>query len=200
MNAPTELPAGGHTVIRSRGDDPLPALLESYSRVGARISRDVVIGGNANCADLIAQPGDFWFHTDGVFWLLPPRWVVIQVLETEGGGELEMANAAPLLSELPEGLCFFGSADAGRTAPVVERTAGGLVLRYRTDYMHPLAGGVELEPLHALIRARLPALSSHLGALSVGDCLILDNWSQLHRRREFIGNRRIRRVWLDGEP
>lgn len=194
------VPEGTHFVISGVEQDPLPGLVESFCSIGVRVTRDVVISGVDGGGDLVNGPGDFWFHTDAVFWSVPPRWMIIQVLEAEQGGELEVADSRSFLAWMPRGTCFFGCRGTGHTVDVVSATAKGTILRYRADYMRPVAGGVCFDALHEHMRSHLPAVSMHLGSLSVGDCLVLDNWTQLHRRRPFQGRRRIRRVWLDGRP
>lgn len=192
-------PWGSFAVLPAEGD-PLQRAVEALALAGSEITRDVVVGGPGSGDEMVAQDGDFWYHTDAVFWTTPPRWVIVQVLESEGGGELEVADARPLLARLPPGPCFYGRDGVGVRSDVVTATLRGPLVRYRADYMHEVEGGPALGPLHALLRRELPKLGVGLGNLPPGHCLVVDNWTQLHRRRAFRGNRRIRRLWLDGEP
>jgi alpha-ketoglutarate-dependent taurine dioxygenase len=190
----------GYSVVRASERDPLPDLLEAFHQSGSWITRDVVIGGMADAPHLVSMSGDFWFHTDGVFWTIPPHWIIIQVLQTEGGGQLEVVDAGPLLEEFPRGECFFGREGIGQTAALVSYCDENPVLRYREDYMIPISGGLDLNALHSQLKNRLFPSSIDLGCLQPGECLVLNNWTHLHRRRAFSGNRRIRRIWLDGQP
>lgn len=191
----------GYQVAANPGDGALGALVEGFERAGFRVTRDVVIGGDDGSAQLVAQTGDFWFHTDGVFLPEPPRWVIIQVLRAEGGGGLHVVDAAPLANEAGGCEAWFGTERHGLTAPVAGVIDGRACIRYRADYMRPVSDrdAGALAAVHARV-AELAARSSvSVGELAVGDCLVTDNWRILHRREAFSGTRVIRRLWLAAE-
>jgi alpha-ketoglutarate-dependent taurine dioxygenase len=179
------------------GGDPCRSIIQAFAEHDFHVTRDVIVSTQDVAGDLTAQAGDFWFHTDGVFLEPPPRWVVIQVLEAEQGGELHVLNAAGLRDSLPSGDVLFGQPHRGVTAPLVVAAASGQrVFRYRQDYMHPLSGGADLEAAHRVVSGLAEQNAVPLGALAPYDCLVLDNWWVMHRRESFSGRRVIRRLWL----
>ncbi|MBV9140742.1 MAG: TauD/TfdA family dioxygenase [Pseudonocardiales bacterium] len=48
-----------------------------------------------------------------------------------------------------------------------------------------------------ILRKDAPIGSGHREAVAPGECLLVDNWNVLHRRRHFTGRRVIRRLWFD---
>lgn len=177
--------------------DPCQNIIQAFAEHDFHVIRDVIVSTQDVPGDLRAQAGDFWFHTDGVFLEPPPRWVVIQVLETEQGGELHVLNAASLSESLPEGNVLFGQPHRGVTSPLVAAVASGQqVFRYRQDYMHPLPGGADLEAAHRVVSGHASQDAVSLGSLAPYHCLVLDNWCVMHRRESFLGRRVIRRLWL----
>ncbi|MCB5179008.1 TauD/TfdA family dioxygenase [Streptomyces antimicrobicus] len=167
----------------------------------AELVRDVTIGmpGDGD-VHLVAEEGEFWFHTDAAFLASPPRWMVIAVLEAEGGGALDLLpvehiDPAPLSVRAsyltPEGV---------QVSPVLEHVdgaaGGGPRMRYRRDRMLAVDDADALAAAHeAVERAADRALPA--GELRPGQCLLVDNWTVLHRRRPFRGRRVIRRLWFD---
>jgi hypothetical protein len=146
-----------------------------------------------------SERGDFWFHTDAAFLAVPPRWTVIAVLEADGGGGLDLlpaelidpdALAAPASYRTPRGVLV---------SPVLEPLSDGTGvnrLRYRQDRMLPAGDEAALDRAHRAVRAAAH-LAVAVGELPPGECLLVDNWNVLHRRRYFTGRRVIRRLWFD---
>lgn len=166
---------------------------------GAELIRDVTIGmpGDGDI-QLVAETGDFWFHTDAAFLAVPPRWLVIAVLEAEGGGGLDLLpvehiDPAPLSVRAsyltPEGV---------QVSPVLEELpdGGGPRMRYRRDRMLAVDDADALARAHRAVE-EAAGRAAPAGELQPGECLLVDNWTVLHRRRPFSGRRVIRRLWLD---
>ncbi|MCT9076526.1 TauD/TfdA family dioxygenase [Streptomyces fulvoviolaceus] len=185
----------------------LPAVIESLVGAPLTVLRDVVIGMRGDGTELEAELGDFWFHTDATFLPSPPRWMAILVQEADSGGALDLLPAEcvdPVPLATPVGYRASGGV---LTAPVLEPLPGltpGRV-RYRQDRM-TAAGGPDttgiggpdaLEEVHDAVLAAAEQATVPAGELRAGDCLLLDNWTVLHRRGDFTGRRVIRRLWLD---
>ena len=188
---------GCATVLRASGEDPLPALVDRCEELGARVLRDVVLGMPGDRMPLSAKPGDFWFHTDAVFLPEPPRWVVIQVLEAEGGGDLHVLDATMLMPLMPPGDVLFGDEGTRHRCPITDQRDGTPYLRYRRDYMSPVPDGADVDAAHMLIESQAALHARRVEPpLARLDCVILDNWCLLHRRQPFVGRRVIRRLWL----
>jgi alpha-ketoglutarate-dependent taurine dioxygenase len=183
--------------------EPAPALVRRIRNIvdqPLHVVRDVVIGMPGDATPLVAELDDFWFHTDATFLLRPPRWIAIHVLEATAGGGLEVLPADLVDAEALATRAAFPTGGSPLRAPVLETTTEGPRIRYRRDLMTP--GGDDphgLDAVHAAVGAAAPC-SVHAGELKAGDCLLLDNWRILHRRRAFRGRRVIRRLWLAGEP
>lgn len=185
----------GHDVVQGSADEIVAAMID----FGARVVRDVVID-SAGQGALAAQPGDFWFHTDGVFLTVPPRWVVVEVIRADSGGALHVLDGTQL-SEVSQlgGYIWFGNDNGGVHAQIVSRIAGRPCLRYRADYMRDDQRGLTVNAAHASIAALAAINAVALGELPAGSCLVVDNWRVLHRREAFQGARTIRRLWLHGD-
>lgn len=189
-------PECAFALIPGEGSDPCPTIIKAFEQSGFHVTRDIIISTPDTPGHLAAQAGDFWFHTDGVFLDLPPRWVLIQLLEASEGGVLHVLNADSLRGEMPEGDVLFGRPDRGVKVPLVAAVDGRQVFRYRQDYMHQLPGGADLDTAHRVVRDHAARHSILLGSLTPYDCLVTDNWQVMHRRENFVGRRVIRRVWL----
>ena len=166
---------------------------------GARLLRDVTIGmpGDSG-AQLVAEQGDFWFHTDAAFLPVPPRWMVIAVLEADDGGGLDLLPVELIESAALSVPASYLTPEGYRVAPVLEELPGdsGRRVRYRRDRMRAAGPPAELEAAHEAVRAASPG-ATVAGELRPGECLLVDNWTVLHRRRPFTGRRVIRRLWFD---
>jgi alpha-ketoglutarate-dependent taurine dioxygenase len=193
------LAARGWEVLEAGpGGEPLANVIEALTGSGTALLRDVEIGSAGCPGDLVASPEEFAFHTDGVFWKLPPRWICIQVLRADGGGALHVLDLDPLADELRR--CphlWFGTGQGGLVGPVVADGGARPVIRYRRDYMHALedTDTAKLAELHERVGAHAAA-AERVGELAPGDCLVIDNWRLAHRREAFRGERRIRRLWF----
>ncbi|MEU8033369.1 TauD/TfdA family dioxygenase [Streptomyces sp. NPDC049099] len=167
----------------------------------AELNRDVAIGmpGDRDI-HLVAEQGDFWFHTDAAFLPVPPRWMVIAVIEAEGGGGLDLLPAEHIDAAALGARASYLTPEGVLVSPVLERLPDGQGerMRYRRDRMVEVDGPGALESAHrAVDEAANQALS--VGELRPGECLLVDNWRVLHRRRPFSGRRVIRRLWFDAE-
>jgi Taurine catabolism dioxygenase TauD, TfdA family len=181
------------------GSGPLPRVVEELTGSRVELTRDVTVGMPGDHVDLVAERGDFWFHTDAAFLAVPPRWMVIAVLEADGGGGLDLlpaelinpdALAAPVSYLTPRGVLV---------SPVLEPLSDGTGvnrLRYRQDRMLPAGDEAALDRAHRAVCAAAH-LAVAVGELPPGECLLVDNWNVLHRRRHFTGRRVIRRLWFD---
>ncbi|KUL36996.1 hypothetical protein ADL22_23035 [Streptomyces sp. NRRL F-4489] len=184
--------------FRSRGADLLRTAEELTGRRLA-VVRDVTVGMPGDDGELVAQQGDFWFHTDATFLPEPPHWMIIAVQEAHAGGELELLPSEFLDTEALSAEATYLTPDGAVHTPVWEPLPGPPGtgrLRYREDRM--LAGGDAAavdRAQQAVSDAAAHALT--VGALAPGECLLVDNWTVLHRRRTFTGRRVIRRLWLD---
>lgn len=182
---------------RVRTERQFPDVLRKASG-GARVTveRNQVIGSPGDGTALVAEPGDFWFHTDGVFLSVPPRWVFILVLEADTGGAMQVLDTASWLSRLPSAAFWFGRAGKGIAASLCSRAGDVSLIRYRRDYMEQLPGGVGPDVVHGIVQEEAEQHAVTVGELRPGTGLLLDNWRMLHRRTAFCGRRVIRRVWL----
>ncbi|QMU71542.1 TauD/TfdA family dioxygenase [Streptacidiphilus sp. P02-A3a] len=196
---PTGTGAGVRAVRFAAGTTGLLAAVDELTG-GARLLRDVTIGmpGDGN-AQLVAEQGDFWFHTDATFLPVPPRWMVIAVLEADGGGGLDLLPVELVEAAALSVPAAYLTPEGHRVAPVLEELPGdgvGRRIRYRKDRMRAAGPPAELEAAHAAVRAA-SAGAGFAGELRPGECLLVDNWTVLHRRRPFTGRRVIRRLWFD---
>jgi hypothetical protein len=181
--------------------NPVQYVVESLSNISAPITRDVQIGSSGCAGDLLASRDEFEFHTDGVFWALPPRWVCIELLRADSGGALHILDLRPIAEVLSAvGRVFFGRESVGIVGEMLERFDTCQVLRYRRDYTIPLSepDATKLENAVNSVAIHAAAHAVVVGELSLGDCLITDNWRIAHRREAFRGERLIRRLWIGG--
>ena len=167
---------------------------------GARLLRDVTIGMPGDeSAQLVAEQGDFWFHTDAAFLPVPPRWMVIAVLEADGGGGLDLLPVELIDPAALSVQASYLTSEGYRVAPVLEELpgdGGDQRVRYRSDRMRAVGSPSALEAAHGAVRAASSG-AAFAGELRPGECLLVDNWTVLHRRRPFTGRRVIRRLWFD---
>lgn len=189
-------PIHSFTLVRSTAGDPIQGIVQAFSERAVEVTRDVIIGPPEVCPDLVGQADEFWFHTDGVFLDHPPRWVIVQILEAKHGGQLQVVNATGLHDKLPPGDVLFGNSRKGVIRPLVTNVGDERVIRYRQDYMHQIAGGADIETAHLMVREHAREHATPLSPLEPYDCLVLDNWYVMHRRKKFTGRRIIRRIWL----
>lgn len=178
----------------------LPDLIASLVGSPLVTVRDVVIGMHGDTTELVAELGEFWFHTDATFVPEPPRWMAILVQEADTGGALDLLSAEcldPVRLAAPVG---YRAPDGVLTAPVLEPVpgvAGPGRVRYRQDRMADTGDPDALAAVHEAVREAAARHTVPVGELRAGECLLLDNWTVLHRRAAFEGRRVIRRLWLD---
>ncbi len=184
-------------------DDGVPAgLLRVVDELtgGSRLLRDVTIGMPGDeSAQLVAEQGDFWFHTDAAFLPVPPRWMVIAVLEADDGGGLDLLPVELIDPAALSVRASYLTPEGYRVAPVLEELpgdGGDQRVRYRSDRMRAVGPPSVLEAAHRAVRDASPG-AAFAGELRPGECLLVDNWTVLHRRRPFTGRRVIRRLWFD---
>src|ERR1044072_6581824 len=79
--------SAGHGILDTTRSDAVDAMLRTVTGSGCRLARDIFVGSERDGSTLSAVQGDFWFHTDGCFWPMPPRWIAIQLLHSEGRSE-----------------------------------------------------------------------------------------------------------------
>jgi hypothetical protein len=168
------------------GSRPLPRVVSSTRLPGDHV-------------DLVAERGDFWFHTDAAFLAVPPRWMVIAVLEADGGGGLDLLPAELIDPDALAAPASYRTSQGVLVSPVLEPLSDGTGLnrlRYRQDRMLAAGDEAALDRAHRAVRAAAH-LAVAVGELPPGECLLVDNWNVLHRRRHFTGRRVIRRLWFD---
>ncbi|MGX1166740.1 hypothetical protein AB7M16_003006 [Bradyrhizobium sp. USDA 372] len=186
----------------SRSDDFAEiSLLIAEIEEDTPLMRDIEIASSGSRAQLQASREQFDFHTDGVFWQVPPRWMCIEVLRADFGGALHVVDLRPLSEVLDAfGPVFFGNGNGGLVARAVENHDGSQVLRYRQDYMHSVndAEGVNWGGLHLTAAHHMHRRAHRVGELRANECLFLDNWHFAHFRAAFSGERVIRRLWFGG--
>ncbi|GAA2339036.1 TauD/TfdA family dioxygenase [Streptomyces kunmingensis] len=190
--------------FRYTGDGTdLPDFIASLVGIPLVTVRDVVIGMRGDDTELVAQLGDFWFHTDATFVPAPPRWMAILVQEADEGGALDLLPTEFLDPARLSALVGYQAQDGTLTAPALEPVPGvarpGRV-RYRQDRMTDAGNPMALADVHEAVREAAEQGTVPAGELGPGDCLLLDNWTVLHRRTAFEGRRVIRRLWLDPAP
>ncbi|MBP7608803.1 MAG: hypothetical protein E6Q99_09165 [Elusimicrobia bacterium] len=183
----------GYDVMHGTG--AAAAMVDGLAQLGYRVGRDVVIGPPGSGV-LLPHEGDFWHHTDGTFFAVPPRWVIIEVLRADRGGALHVFDAASLARELDSGTIWYGTELGGVFTSVVTEIDGRPCIRYRADYMHACDDPDRLAAVHARIARHAATSAIEIGELPPSSCLVTDNWRVLHRRAAFTGERTIRRLWL----
>ncbi|MFI5672572.1 TauD/TfdA family dioxygenase [Streptomyces sp. NPDC051704] len=165
----------------------------------ARLIRDVTIGmpGDTDI-ELVAEHGDFWFHTDAAFLPVPPRWMAIAVLEADGGGGLDLLPVEHIDPEPLAARASYLTVEGVQVAPILEQLPDGQgpLLRYRRDRMIAVDDTAAVEAAHRAVEAAADQVVT-VGELAPGEVLLVDNWTMLHRRRPFNGRRVIRRLWFD---
>lgn len=190
----------GYGVVDTRSARAFVELVRSLIEAGYPLFRDVIIGPPRKGADLAPLDGDFWFHTDGAFLPVPPRWVLIQVLQTDGGGALSLLDLTSFRTRLPNARFWFGQGHQGVEAPIFDKVGDLPLVRYRRDYMRALSANEnETIRIHGLIEEVSRDRALMLGELEPGCSLLADNWRFLHRRAPFVGERSIRRLWLGSQ-
>jgi hypothetical protein len=165
----------------------------------AGLIRDVTIGMPGDPGiQLVAQEGDFWFHTDAAFLPVPPRWMVIAVLDADGGGGLDLLPVELIDPAALSVRASYLAAEGAQVSPVLEQLPDGRGqrIRYRRDRMAAADDPNGLRAVHQAVEDAAAGAAA-AGELNPGECLLLDNWTVLHRRRPFLGRRVIRRLWLD---
>lgn len=171
----------------------LQGVIDNMIELGALLIRNVKIGAKEDdSCDLTAVQGDFWFHTDGVFKDKPPRWVLIQLLECQGGGSIELLPLKKYFKQLPNSKYFFGIGEEGIEKKLIQEE----VFRYKENYMRPIKSLQNFDKLKNEIAQIAQKETIQLGELKLNEILIIDNWSILHRRQSFIGTRTIQRIWM----
>ncbi|MDH6575442.1 TauD/TfdA family dioxygenase [Kitasatospora sp. MAP5-34] len=174
-------------------------LVDELTGGASYLVRDVTIGMPGDeSAELVAEQGDFWFHTDAAFLPVPPRWMVIAVLEAESGGGLDVLPAESIDPAALAVRAAYLTADGSRVSPVLEELprGRGRRIRYRRDRMLATGAPDGLAAVHRAVETAADQAVS-VGQLGSGECLLVDNWTVLHRRRPFGGRRVIRRLWFD---
>lgn len=180
----------------SSGGDPLTRISRLFKELGVRLMRDVTVGWPMEHRDLCADPGDFWYHTDGCFLAQPPKWVVVQLLRADKGGAIHALDCTEILALLPKENLWFGTTKTGTIAPIVSEEPPDVIVRYRRDYMRPLSSPEILTQADNLITQHAARRGVYIGELCEGDCLLINNSVMLHRREPFSGARVIRRLWF----
>lgn len=192
-------------LVLSRSEDAgsYEMLVEELAASGAALSRAVEISSSNGGAVLRASRDLFDFHTDGVFWPVPPRWMCIEVLRADQGGALHVIDLRPLADALSlMGAVFFGNEHGGTIASAAADIDGDLILRYRRDYMLPVEETSEggWTAAHDAFLRHTQANARRVGELQESQCLFLDNWKFAHCREAFKGDRIIHRKWFGGAP
>lgn len=176
----------------------LPRAVQELTGGDAELIRDVIIGmpGDAHI-HLVAEQGDFWFHTDAAFLPVPPRWMVIAVLDAEDGGGLDLLPVELIDPAALSVRASYLTAEGVQVSPVLEELPDGRGqrIRYRRDRMMTVDDPAALAAVHQAVEDAA-AEAPTAGELRPGECLLVDNWSVLHRRRPFSGQRVIRRLWF----
>ncbi|MFJ3927530.1 TauD/TfdA family dioxygenase [Streptomyces sp. NPDC090022] len=181
------------------GSGRLLRAVEELTGGSAELIRDVTIGmpGDSDI-QLVAEQGDFWFHTDAAFLAVPPRWMVIAVLEADGGGGLDLLPVEHIDDTALSVRASYLTPDGVQVSPVLEELPDGRGrrMRYRRDRMLAVDDADALAAAHRAVE-EAAGLATGAGELRAGECLLVDNWTVLHRRRPFRGRRVIRRLWFD---
>lgn len=191
----------GFCLIRNCNDTYIEEFKEFIQRKGLTTTRDIVIGMEGDGTPLIAQEGDFWYHTDGVFMSTPPHFVLLQVLEASDGGDFYLLDSSTFLEAVPHIELMFGNDHFKRVYPVISQQDGQSIFRYRMDYMHPIessSDGDNYNPglITDLVSKAATQWSIYLGRLKSHEGILIDNWTYLHRRNKFTGRRVVRRIWI----
>jgi|GEM_PF-3586333 len=169
-------------------------LINDLDEIGLRLDRDVIVSNNKNReGSLYALQDDFWFHSDGSFLKIPPRYIAVIPLVVDGGGDIELLDSDLIGEEKHSLKFFFGKRDESCFFPVHSSTG---IFRYRKDYM--VGKDVDLQKINRSIE-RIADRSIKISNLNMHDILLIDNWRMLHRRKGFTGERTIRRLWFSGE-
>lgn len=193
MNHLKKLPNNSFEIFNFNEEGLVEELIKDLFDLGIIKERDVIVESHSRSStNLTAVLGDFWYHTDGVFLKTTPHWIVIQLLEFEKGGELELLEFSHISENFYNDLYFFGKDNEGVKSKLYDNN----VFRYRKDYMRPISDknkfralNKQIEQIHILRKINLPILSKF-------NCLLIDNWNLMHRRKDFEGVRIIRRIWL----
>ncbi|MFK0278814.1 TauD/TfdA family dioxygenase [Ensifer sp. NPDC090286] len=196
-----DLRENGWLILSRHSDSEKFSMLTRQIENDAPLMRDVEITSAAAKGQLRASRKQFDFHTDGVFWKIPPRWMCIEVLRADAGGALHVVDLRPLALSLGAiGPVFFGNENAGCVARAADDRDGNWILRYRRDYMHAVDGTepAHWESAHTAVANHVQAQAHRVGELQPNECLFLDNWSFAHCREAFSGERVIRRMWFGG--
>lgn len=188
-----KLPNNSFEIFRFDKKEYLDELLNDLHALKIDIDRDVIIESDKQSEySLTAVKGDFWFHTDGVFLKNSPHWILIQLLEFNSGGELELLNFSHISATYYNDLYFFGKDKEGIKSKLFNNNA----FRYRKDYMQPIDGNKNFIALNIEIERIYIEKKIEIFGFSKFNCILIDNWNLMHRRKDFDGKRTIRRIWF----
>lgn len=163
-----------------------------------KLERDVVVSSYATGDQLKSELGDFWYHSDGAFLPVPPSFILIQVLECSSGGEISLLDTISLNPIVPNTSFFFGKNEKGIVSKIVsyDEKNKKRIFKYRKDYMSSSENTEALEKFNQALASFSKNNEINIGELLQGELIIVDNWRMLHRRKEFYGERVIKRLWF----
>ncbi len=190
----TNLVTQGYVLLPQVKDCEIDEFINYLNKSGFSLTRDVIITSKKTHTNMKAVEGDFWFHTDGSFLSEPPRLIAIVVLEADAGGTLQLLRGDALALPSTHTTYKYGSPSQYVETSIITVIGTTNMYRYRKDYMTPFPKEAE-----EVIQCAVAQHTIHIGELSAGQMLVIDNWSFLHRRMAILGDRTIRRLWFAGD-
>lgn len=166
----------------------------SLSRKDRVTSNNEIISSNVK----YAVEGEFWFHSDACFVTIPPRYIIVEVIERDKGGALSILDCSRIDTDINQDF-IFGNENHSISVPWKASYKGDVIYRYRKDYMKARTpeNNSLLNELHSAVESSFKENAINLGELDRTEYLIVDNWKMLHSRADFSGERTINRYWFD---
>ncbi len=187
---------GGYQICEVTLQGDVKYIIENIEDAfSAKLTRTTLLSSNDISGCLAIQHDDFWFHTDGCFLDIPPRWVALQILDSGEGGDIEILDVFEKIERVRKRCFIYGAKGFGVRRQVVDQVRGMSCLRYRSDYMQEIVPG-SLEELDRCI-ANASGGASRLVGMTANAIVVIDNWRVMHRRTAFTGDRLVKRFWFD---
>lgn len=197
MEVISEIKKNGYCLIKNVSQKSLNRILNTViSSLNVSISRDIIVTTNPKANELAAHREDFWFHSDATFIPIPPKLVIIHLLEDDSKSCFEIMDTTGI-SLVQNPYLLYGQKGTYIVSQTIIEHNNEKIFRYRKDFTTSLDDNSDSEFISSLVNQFYLSGNFVPINLDVKDLIIIDNWKLLHRRGELKGPRSIRRIWLN---